>query len=544
VRCDATAFPPFDRCLEHLAGDELGQALSTLKPGAAINVCGTRFTGKLLGLLNAAVTSSAGEAVFGPAQFSEARFEDAASFRKARFTGEASFAGAQFTGEASFEGASFSERADFTSTRFREAALFRGLTVTGDAMFTSAQFDGTADFTTATFEGDAVLDKAAFAGTAVFDRASCNANAWFTDAQFSTASVLGPVFVRNGLFLDAAVFERKATITAGASEISVRRASLAGATLRLGYADACLDNVTSAEPVTIIGASRDLAAMGYAPARPPAGHRPAERAPSLLSMAGVDASQLVLVDVDLSECRFADAFNLDKLRFEGSQSRFADPPALRGWRRAFPPTRRQMIAEELDWRASRRHLPWPPRRHPSPALDPERVLTIYRQLRKAQEDAKNEPGAADFYYGEMEMRRHAPTTPPAEKLILASYWAVSGYGLRAIRALRALAVTMTLATIAFATFGFGPAQQVRYLPVPPAHPGMIQAYQQVSLPGPRPGWLSAFYYSLDSSTSLLGNAQPNLPLTSAGDIVQIALKLLGPAFFAMAIIAIRNRIKR
>jgi DNA invertase Pin-like site-specific DNA recombinase len=31
---------------------------------------------------------------------------------------------------------------------------------------------------------------------------------------------------------------------------------------------------------------------------------------------------------------------------------------------------------------------------------------IYRALRKAQEDKKNEPGAADFYYGEMEMRRH------------------------------------------------------------------------------------------------------------------------------------------
>src|SRR5690349_3271437 len=39
----------------------------------------------------------------------------------------------------------------------------------------------------------------------------------------------------------------------------------------------------------------------------------------------------------------------------------------------------------------------------------------------------------------MEMRRHAATTPTGEKLILGLYWALSGYGLRAGRALTALA---------------------------------------------------------------------------------------------------------
>jgi hypothetical protein len=44
-------------------------------------------------------------------------------------------------------------------------------------------------------------------------------------------------------------------------------------------------------------------------------------------------------------------------------------------------------------------------------LPPARLAVLYRQLRKAQEDAKNEPGAADFYYGEMEMRRLAYQPP-------------------------------------------------------------------------------------------------------------------------------------
>jgi hypothetical protein len=33
-----------------------------------------------------------------------------------------------------------------------------------------------------------------------------------------------------------------------------------------------------------------------------------------------------------------------------------------------------------------------------------RIQAVYRDLRKGREDAKDEPGAADFYYGEMEKR--------------------------------------------------------------------------------------------------------------------------------------------
>jgi len=33
---------------------------------------------------------------------------------------------------------------------------------------------------------------------------------------------------------------------------------------------------------------------------------------------------------------------------------------------------------------------------------------------------------ADFYYGEMEMRHHAHTTPAAERAIIWLYWLISG----------------------------------------------------------------------------------------------------------------------
>jgi hypothetical protein len=45
---------------------------------------------------------------------------------------------------------------------------------------------------------------------------------------------------------------------------------------------------------------------------------------------------------------------------------------------------------------------------------------------------------ADFYYGEMEMRHHAHTTPAAERAIIWLYWLISGYGLQALLSLGAL----------------------------------------------------------------------------------------------------------
>lgn len=153
------------------------------------------------------------------------------------------------------------------------------------------------------------------------------------------------------------------------------------------------------------------------------------------------------------------------------------------------------------------------------------------------------PGAADFYYGEMEMRRHAATTSAAEKLILALYWATSGYGLRATRALAALLIVLAAATVAFVTVGFAPSQVTEYIPVLAQHPGAASAYQQVIATGSRPGWLAALFYSMNSSTSLLSVTQQE-QLTAAGNAVQIVLKLLGPLFVGLALLAIRNRVKR
>jgi hypothetical protein len=199
--------------------------------------------------------------------------------------------------------------------------------------------------------------------------------------------------------------------------------------------------------------------------------------PRLISLRRADVRNLVLADLDLGPCLFENANNLDQLHIEGSYP-FADTPRRVIFARAWPPvwmwTRRQTLAEEhlwrlrwairrndkssngtstalrpkgIGWYPQRCHLPdWLEEKSRPVNFDPDakNLASIYRALRKGREDSKDEPGAADFYYGEMEMRRRATSTPKAEKLILWLYWFFSGYALRAWRALSGLFLVIVL----------------------------------------------------------------------------------------------------
>ncbi|MFG1808275.1 hypothetical protein [Streptomyces sp. NPDC049040] len=92
------------------------------------------------------------------------------------------------------------------------------------------------------------------------------------------------------------------------------------------------------------------------------------------------------------------------------------------------------LAEEHHWGQSVPHAVagWqpPPASAGGDVVQPRALAAAYRALRKSYEDSSNAPGAADFYYGEMETRRADPRTPPAERGLLTAYWGLSGYGLR------------------------------------------------------------------------------------------------------------------
>jgi hypothetical protein len=167
-------------------------------------------------------------------------------------------------------------------------------------------------------------------------------------------------------------------------------------------------------------------------------------------------------------------------------------------------------------------------------LQPAQLAVIYRALRKGREDAKDEPGAADFYYGEMEMRRQAKrrearlawrerqlgrvVNAEAEHVVLWLYWVLSGYALRASRALAWLVSILAVATIVLAAVGL---EQ----PTPASFPARMGTSFLVALEG-------AVFRASEQA------------LTYVGRLVQAGLRFVGPVLLGLAVLSVRGRVKR
>ncbi|WP_413098521.1 pentapeptide repeat-containing protein [Streptomyces sp. Inha503] len=514
----------------------------------------------------------------GSAGFGGARFSSTARFGGAEFSDEARFDGARFSGTAWFDGARFAGDARFHRTRFADDARFGGARFSGIVGFDLAQFRGGALFSQAQFTDVARFDAALFSGTARFEGTRFADDAWFHLAQFSgdalfpqarftAMSWLGPVVCAKTVDLSGALFEAPVTLEIAAREVRCERTRWEStATLRLRYATVDLSHAVLFFPVAVN-------------AHPvPFTHSSTRADESLLagaqhgvrvaSVHGVDATYLVLTDTDLSDCLFSGSFHLDQLRLEG-RCNFAATPTGLHFRRSIWPywwTRRRTLAEEHHWRAqtagqspsssgqapSPRHWRTGPH-HPDPGRtpDPEHLAALYRQLRKAFEDSKDEPGAADFYYGEMEMRRHDRVgTPPGERGLLWGYWLTSGYGLRASRALVWLAVAMT-ATIAL-MMGLGlpdssPKQTASG--TIPADGGRVtltvdKQDPRLTLPADDRFTVKRFDKSLQVVLNSVVFRSSGQDLTTWGTYTEMVSRFTEPVLLALAVLAMRSRIKR
>lgn len=538
--------------------------------GAEIDLRGTELSGELVERLVDAVGSIDGRrAEFGRADFTEARFleaaafedvtffeadftdarfEDAATFDKAGFRDGASFLRTRFDGRTTFEDASFEEtvfdstdfaaevrfdRAKFTGgtfkrarfhttvwfdgakfedhgdfpatgfggrASFREARFLGGVSFSPeqgfaeDVWFDKAEFSGEAEFDGLDFRGHTSFKDAVFGKAARFERSRFHRRAWFDEARFEgDVTFEGTHFagetcfdgadfemaerfgeVRGGhLTFRHASFRRRMLLDVHVTELDCTEAIFeGGVTILVRSAKVGLERTVFGKPSTVTG---DDSVAG------------------VLSVRGADVADLVLTDLDLSMCLFAGAHHLDKLRLEGD-CRFASY------------RKRQVLREEQAWRLK---LP--------DVLRPRRTADLYRQLRKAQEDSKNQPGAADFYYGEMEMRRHSSATPWSERAVLFLYWLFSGYGLRALRALAALAVLIAVVSVGFWLVGFKGT----------------------------PAYGDALIYVAQSTVSL-ETKLTSLPkdLTASGEVMRLVMRVLGPLLLGLALLAVRNRVKR
>ncbi|MGY5015077.1 pentapeptide repeat-containing protein [Streptomyces sp. 900105755] len=597
VGCRGIHVPGHTACLAHLADADRDGYLDGLTPGADIDHRGVSFTEPLLDALLDALLDPAtghprlGEARFdsatfqgdtrfvratfqGHARFGSAAFQGLAWFDSATFQGLAQFESASFQGYAHFDSASFHGYAGFTSAIFHDLAWFDSASFQGttkfasatfehlaqfssatfqDAFFVRAAFHGTGQFGSATFEGHASFGWANFQGAAEFRSAAFEGDAGFEEATFERLVTLGPLACAGRFVLSEATFSGPANLSFAASHVECRRTRWSStAEIRVRYATVDLAHAIFEYPLTIAAEQEPFVlADGQVIGEASLARLP-DAAVRIMSLRGVDAAHLVLADVDLSSCLLTGTVHLDQIRLEGACSFDTAPSGThrRGWR-PVRFTRRRALAEEHHWRARQpAAVPgWKPAMPDIGHAGPAQLAPVYRALRKAFEDGKNEPGAADFYYGEMEMRRHDRIqTTRTERGLLHGYWMLSGYGLRASRALGWLAAA-TLVTIVL-LMGFGlpqesPKQEATGT-VPPGGGKITFEIDKADPHDPTGQRFTGerFEKALNVTLNSVVFRSADQDLTTAGTYIEMASRTAEPVLLGLAVLAIRNRVKR
>ncbi|MFF8452728.1 pentapeptide repeat-containing protein [Streptomyces leeuwenhoekii] len=569
VGCRGVHVGEHTACLAHLEEADRTAYLAGLTPGADIDHRGTPFTKELLDRLLDALYDPATEFPrLGTAWFDEAIFTGMAGFTGASFTGDAMFRGAAFTEAAWFDEAVFTGATEFDGAVFNDYAVFGDATFKGTAGFYQVIFSHDARFARATFSHDAWFDRASFTGDAMFRGASfagatgfrgvvVTGDAQFDEGRFESASRLGPLVCGGRVVLDGAVFQRPVTVEAAAHRVSCARTWWAStATLHLRYAELDLRDAVLEYPVVVAARPTPFLPSGVSEPLPEtelSGQDPGVR---LYTVGGVDAAHLALHTIDLSRCRFAGAVHLDQLKVDGWCT-FAPTPT--GWSRRFPWrwARRTTLVEEHHWRVRTARHParargWTLPPPDAPELRPAAVAALYRQLRKSLEDGKNEPGAAHFYFGECEMRRRdTDGTPWSERALLAVYWALSGYGLRAFRALIWLGVAMTVTLAVMVLWGL-PAED----PKPTVTGRQVAVGQKVAWTTETPDPVNPtdplaervttdrFEKALRVVIDSVVFRSSGQDLTTVGTYTEMASRLAEPVLLGLAVLAIRSRVKR
>ncbi|MEV5899924.1 pentapeptide repeat-containing protein [Streptomyces sp. NPDC052127] len=510
------------------------------------------------GYANFGAASFEGGAAFGAASFEggagfeSASFEGGAGFESATFQG-AAFRSTTFEGDAGFGSVSFKGHAEFGLASFKGYANFGAASFEGHAGFGSVAFKGHADFWAATFKGDAGFGLATFNNAVGFGLATFAGDAWFGSATFDRALRLGPFVCAGQVTLAGAVFGGPVTLAFAARRLDCQRTRWSStAEVRLRFATVDFAHAVFEYPLTI-AAEPDpfVLSNGRQTAEEPIAGA-SDAAVRIASLRGVDAAHLVLADVDIAGCLFTGTVHLDQLRLEGTCSFDAVPPGTH-WQAGHLVrfTQRRTLAEEHHWRARQPTAVrgWNTAVLGAGHVGPAQLAPVYRALRKAFEDGKNEPGAADFYYGEMEMRRHDRTgTTRAERGLLHGYWMLSGYGLRASRAVGWLAAAMLVTTVLLMGFGLpkdDPKQEATGT-VPPGGGKVTFEIDKADPQNPTDERFTGerFEKALNITLNSVVFHSSGQDLTTTGTYIEMASRLTEPVLLGLAVLAVRNRVKR
>lgn len=389
------------------------------------------------------------------AGFGGTRFGVNARFHNARFGPRPNFAEARFLGMADFGGAYLGEKSQMMKVHFAAPPTFLGASfgprarltqwfVEGDLNMRSAHFLGAASLRDAEVTGNLILSYANFEGTIDLGGVHIGKSAYLGNLAINGAERFGPLHVEGSLDLQRAIIRSACAFVLSASDIDLTEARFAApARISIGGGDVMMERVES-EARLVLTTPQPIG-VKMSP-------------PRLLSVRGSDLDAVVVSGFDVRPLRFAGAEGIDGLRIE-SGSAFEYAP--RG-----PRTHREVIAEEHSMRSAHGGDNWdPPATRDeaighTPTVGTAELSRIYRGLRKAREDIRDAPGAADFYYGEMEMRRFQAREElrrwqgfgpwalhAGSYLLLELYRLCGGYGVRPSRPLVLFAILTMLAAI-------------------------------------------------------------------------------------------------
>ncbi|OSY38292.1 hypothetical protein BG653_06167 [Streptomyces platensis] len=532
------------------------------KIGGTTMFCGAQISGHAL---------FGGAQIVGSALFREAKISGDARFERAKIGGTALFYRAEIGGHALFDWALISYDAMFSKVKIGGDAGFERAKIGGTARFFRTEIGGNSGFGWAQIGGNALFDEAKINGDAAFKGVKIGSdarfnrveiggdtgfsgveiggNAEFVGVLFERATALGPLVCVKALDLSEAVFANAVTIEAAAKVLRCRRTRWAStAALRVRHASVDLSDAVLEYPVSVAAHPQPFAFYGKELAEPGLN----DSRVRAVSVRGVDAVHLVLTDIDLTACLFTGAIHLDQLRLEGRCTLAVAPLGLR--RRGLRLVRwtpRRTLAEEQHWRAGQSIDAdrWMPAPEQVEVLEPAALSPVYRHLRKAFEDGKNEPGAADFYYGEMEMRRHDPAIPHGERVLLTAYWALSGYGLRASRALGWLLAAMTATVLAMMLWGL-PQDE----PKPKSTGTLTSSSITLTTDTPEPAnpegpygdriTVKRFDKALRVVIDSVVFRSSGQDLTIIGTYTEMVSRIAEPVLLGFAGLAIRGRVKR
>jgi uncharacterized protein YjbI with pentapeptide repeats len=462
------------------------------------------------------------ETIFeGDAWFGGLTFPVNTSFRDAVFMKQADFGKADFPADASFSQARFEALTSFRRSRFRppEPATdyptsFEGVSFRLGASFHEACFENVASFALSSFSGPATFSHAKFSQAASFlevrfldglqfDNVTCGEGLDLAGTHYAGSPIALSVTARDAVRLAGADFSDRAIIDVAAPSIAMSRSRSKGGLIRAPGAELVLTDADVSQPLVVSGVK-------------------------LLSIERANVAGMVLSSADLSDCRMAGVHNLDKMRVE-AEVMFRAPPGGHGW------TRRLVVLDEYQWRAARdRGGPWG--QPDDETLSPANIADLYRSLRKGREDGKDSAGAGDFYYGEMEMRRRAANR--AERILLWAYWLISGYGMRAWRALAWLVLVLVTASVVVLQAGYTrPAPITAVLRNPS---GGVVYQLKTAAPAARLNPPQAVELTLGAA--LFRDETQNL--RPAGRWTLLIVRLLGPVLIGLALLAVRGRLTR